>query len=124
MCIYRLLNLVSYSEFVPLNLLLQTINGTVALFVFKQKTADDMRISDWSSDVCSSDLATAWAVAANASPVPRRSPRWPGSSPKIGRASSRERGCQYVSIPAVAVALPIPHHDKRHSNQPRLLNVA
>src|SRR3546814_2952304 len=26
------------------------------LFVFKQKTADEMRISDWSSDVCSSDL--------------------------------------------------------------------
>src|SRR3546814_8109853 len=26
-------------------------------FVFKQKTAYDMRISDWSSDVCSSDLA-------------------------------------------------------------------
>src|SRR3546814_6111680 len=26
-------------------------------FFFKQKTADDMRISDWSSDVCSSDLA-------------------------------------------------------------------
>src|SRR3546814_7211039 len=25
-------------------------------FFFKQKTADDMRISDWSSDVCSSDL--------------------------------------------------------------------
>src|SRR3546814_1694541 len=28
-------------------------------FVFKQKTAYEMRISDWSSDVCSSDLATA-----------------------------------------------------------------
>src|SRR3546814_8730568 len=27
------------------------------LFCFKQKTADEMRISDWSSDVCSSDLA-------------------------------------------------------------------
>src|SRR3546814_4241563 len=26
-------------------------------FFFKQKTAYDMRISDWSSDVCSSDLA-------------------------------------------------------------------
>src|SRR3546814_15664976 len=26
------------------------------LFFFKQKTAYDMRISDWSSDVCSSDL--------------------------------------------------------------------
>src|SRR3546814_3703857 len=35
-------------------------------FFFKQKTAYEMRISDWSSDVCSSDLArlmvysTAW----------------------------------------------------------------
>src|SRR3546814_10791763 len=26
-------------------------------FVFKQKTAYELRISDWSSDVCSSDLA-------------------------------------------------------------------
>src|SRR3546814_9303947 len=26
-------------------------------FLFKQKTAYEMRISDWSSDVCSSDLA-------------------------------------------------------------------
>src|SRR3546814_10025489 len=29
------------------------------LFFFKQKTAYEMRISDWSSDVCSSDLASA-----------------------------------------------------------------
>src|SRR3546814_4692448 len=28
-------------------------------FFFKQKTAYEMRISDWSSDVCSSDLAFA-----------------------------------------------------------------
>src|SRR3546814_3733368 len=28
----------------------------VYLFFFKQKTAYEMRISDWSSDVCSSDL--------------------------------------------------------------------
>src|SRR3546814_8009169 len=28
-------------------------------FLFKQKTADEMRISDWSSDVCSSDLKVA-----------------------------------------------------------------
>src|SRR3546814_7966342 len=27
------------------------------LFFFKQKTAYEMRISDWSSDVCSSDLS-------------------------------------------------------------------
>src|SRR3546814_12697757 len=29
------------------------------VFFFKQKTAYEMRISDWSSDVCSSDLAAA-----------------------------------------------------------------
>src|SRR3546814_19182506 len=29
----------------------------VCSFYFKQKTAYDMRISDWSSDVCSSDLS-------------------------------------------------------------------
>src|SRR3546814_8087585 len=34
------------------------VNGVVLvwLFFFKQKTAYEMRISDWSSDVCSSDL--------------------------------------------------------------------
>src|SRR3546814_12379294 len=31
----------------------------IFVFFFKQKTAYEMRISDWSSDVCSSDLATA-----------------------------------------------------------------
>src|SRR3546814_1730638 len=31
-------------------------------FFFKQKTAYEMRISDWSSDVCSSDLAGAAAA--------------------------------------------------------------
>src|SRR3546814_3513552 len=28
----------------------------IVVFFFKQKTADEMRIIDWSSDVCSSDL--------------------------------------------------------------------
>src|SRR3546814_1924737 len=31
----------------------------IFVFVFKQKTAYELRISDWSSDVCSSDLAAA-----------------------------------------------------------------
>src|SRR3546814_3520867 len=31
-------------------------NVIVCFFCFKQKTAYEMRISDWSSDVCSSDL--------------------------------------------------------------------
>src|SRR3546814_16370940 len=33
--------------------------GNHSIFFFKQKTAYEMRISDWSSDVCSSDLAAA-----------------------------------------------------------------
>src|SRR3546814_5314818 len=32
-------------------------------FFFKQKTAYEMRISDWSSDVCSSDLSC-WRISA------------------------------------------------------------
>src|SRR3546814_2091973 len=39
-------------------------------FFFKQKTAYEMRISDWSSDVCSSDLRT--AAYAGRSRRPRR----------------------------------------------------
>src|SRR3546814_2285795 len=33
-------------------------------FFFKQKTAYEMRISDWSSDVCSSDLAHSEIITA------------------------------------------------------------
>src|SRR3546814_2835848 len=42
MCIFILNTVFSYDKCV--------------IFFFKQKTAYDMRISDWSSDVCSSDL--------------------------------------------------------------------
>src|SRR3546814_9899127 len=38
-------------------MLISRSNVTILLFFFfKQKTAYEMRISDWSSDVCSSDL--------------------------------------------------------------------
>src|SRR3546814_8197517 len=36
-----------------------TVCVNVFVFFFKQKTAYEMRISDWSSDVCSSDLRLA-----------------------------------------------------------------
>src|SRR3546814_7019105 len=42
-------------------LLVSTIR-LVIFFFFKQKTAYEMRISDWSSDVCSSDLEKAWSA--------------------------------------------------------------
>src|SRR3546814_7632090 len=37
-------------------------------FFFKQKTAYEMRISDWSSDVCSSDLASLAAAPLQCDP--------------------------------------------------------
>src|SRR3546814_4664819 len=39
-----------------------SIRAACLLFFFKQKTAYEMRISDWSSDVCSSDLHYRHAV--------------------------------------------------------------
>src|SRR3546814_16470167 len=39
------------------------MNYYISFFFFKQKTAYEMRISDWSSDVCSSDLIASTEVA-------------------------------------------------------------
>src|SRR3546814_14201668 len=90
-----------------------------------------MRISDWSSDVCSSDLAATTAEALNEIDLglwsgrnfdalaadkdwalwntARAHARPPGGEAmievqarEIGRASCRERVCQYVSISVVA----------------------
>src|SRR3546814_13045730 len=43
--------------------LLRISIAVYCFFFFKQKTAYEMRISDWSSDVCSSDLLVARDVA-------------------------------------------------------------
>src|SRR3546814_8536049 len=44
----------------------------LVFFCFKQKTAYDMRISDWSSDVCSSDLVEAEAALLGALMIDNR----------------------------------------------------
>src|SRR3546814_13985377 len=44
--------------------------GLMYFFFFKQKTAYEMRISDWSSDVCSSDLRHTCAQARRCFPQP------------------------------------------------------
>src|SRR3546814_16281598 len=41
------------------------------LLCFKQRTAYEMRMSDWSSDVCSSDLGTMWLTERKPSSVSR-----------------------------------------------------
>src|SRR3546814_4233876 len=57
-------------------------------FFFKQKTAYEMRISDWSSDVCSSDLVSRIRVLSSGRPqagmVWKCPPTWPG--PALGHA--------------------------------------
>src|SRR3546814_12943380 len=56
--------------------------SALRVFFFKQKTAYEMRISDWSSDVCSSDLAgtgdTFGAVVGKAKLVQGDAPRIEG----------------------------------------------
>src|SRR3546814_4939317 len=44
--------------------MLLCVNIVFCFFFFKQKTAYEMRISDWSSDVCSSDLFVAVLMTA------------------------------------------------------------
>src|SRR3546814_3837036 len=41
------------------------------VFFFKQKTASEMRISDWSSDVCSSDLFAMIGIEVDGRPLVR-----------------------------------------------------
>src|SRR3546814_5507078 len=41
----------------------------MCIFFFKQKTAYEMRISDWSSDVCSSDLRIGRQAGVNEEPA-------------------------------------------------------
>src|SRR3546814_7930225 len=52
----------------------------LVFFFFKQKTAYEMRISDWSSDVCSSDLLQRGREDADP-PGPRLDQEQPGSAP-------------------------------------------
>src|SRR3546814_7750504 len=92
-------------------------------FFFKQKTAYEMRISDWSSDVCSADLHTAQHVSTVDEEMLTEGIMFDGSSiagwkpinesdmnlnpdlstAEIGRASCRERVCQSVEISVGAV---------------------
>src|SRR3546814_9235742 len=48
------------------------VDYSLLVFFFKQKTAYEMRISDWSSDVCSSDLARRTLRASTSREAPAR----------------------------------------------------
>src|SRR3546814_6174598 len=91
---------------------ISVIHCCVFFFFCKQKTAYEMRISDWSSDVCSSDLTRAFRrrkawiailcmagvvslAALDVMPIGVAAIIAIGVI-QIGRASCRERVCQYV----------------------------
>src|SRR3546814_5747109 len=57
-------------------------------FFFKQKTAYEMRISDWSSDVCSSDLSDGpWQTRARECPLAGPGP-YSAATPQAGRSAA------------------------------------
>src|SRR3546814_8377236 len=100
------------------------MRSVVFCFFFKQKTAYEMRISDWSVDVCSSDLQrlhhrhradqSRWnvvelhlarvglgrrsglAVERDVEQIGRHAAHGEIAPLQIGSASCRERVCQYV----------------------------
>src|SRR3546814_13861513 len=59
------------------------------IFFFKQKTAYEMRISDWSSDVCSSDLRSSCTSAVPPEVVP----------PEAGADDDRRYLVEHFSVP-------------------------
>src|SRR3546814_15247424 len=74
-----------------------------------------MRISDWSSDVCSSDLPRAARRRGTTTRCRRARPPWRRRRPapsatEIGRASCGARVCPYVSISVVAVSVQQQHN--------------
>src|SRR3546814_5158610 len=85
----------------------------VLFFFFKQKTAYEMRISDWSSDVCSSDLRAgdrAHRVSGRRRPAGatlraftesagggRGIARWAGARGRTARSEERRVGKECVS---------------------------
>src|SRR3546814_9586585 len=109
--------------FLICHILLFIILCGILFFFCKHKTAYEMRISDWSSDVCSSDLFASFTIEsaplhyclslpfcfldalaisilqrslATDTQKPPSLSSWSISLKEIGRASCRERVCQYV----------------------------
>src|SRR3546814_12903439 len=89
-------------------------------FFFKQKTAYEMRISDWSSDVCSSDLSTPMrprCTCRSARPrTPSRSESWrPSAATSTPGAPSRSPPITISAGHALRLNVSIrleSHHDR------------
>src|SRR3546814_12943290 len=66
-------------------------------FFFKQKTAYEMRISDWSSDVCSSDLDLLISIDNNTTPAARVTNHFLGGDAAIDFVQPGPAGSYYLT---------------------------
>src|SRR3546814_14097676 len=86
-------------------------------FFFKQKTAYEMRISDWSSDVCSSDLRTdRWSRIDMRSHLPLVLAAFALTAPYSAKAAPASHGTHHVDA-ALEAALKAP--TRTHANVAR-----
>src|SRR3546814_19852411 len=79
-------------------------------FFFKQKTAYELRISYWSSDVCSSDLVVASPAPSSSSSLSRNQSAAAGTSSRVNSPTSSARSAPWRTTPLSA---------RRPDNRPR-----
>src|SRR3546814_10727912 len=83
----------------------------VVFFFFKQKTAYEMRISDWSSDVCSSDLfCYGWFILPESLPPARRAPFNPRRANPVGALILLRRYPQVLGLATVLFFSQLAHY--------------
>src|SRR3546814_18024832 len=94
------------------------------VFLFKQKTAYEMRISDWSSDVCSSDLAVEKCLdrlredfPADRNAQPREAVQ--SHALKVEHASSSMNVCGFLTGETRCCTCPLLSPVWRCANEPR-----
>src|SRR3546814_14265357 len=88
-------------------------------FCFKQKTAYEMRISDWSSDVCSSDLGISGVVGYRLGRGDAPQPENVSAAP----AQRQDDGSLILVRAPAEPAPPAPHAIPRHAVRERAIGV-
>src|SRR3546814_9418960 len=105
-----------------------THDVNVSVCFFKQKTAYEMRISDWSSDVCSSDLGEARSARRRSRRIGARTGEsrqgvrlYPAHAARrygsLGTVMVRERSRGRMTTPRAARAFPSNDHTRPRSEE-------
>src|SRR3546814_7422315 len=89
---------------------------SMLLLFFKRKTAYEMRISDWSSDVCSSDLHDACRHAADRHAEEPRHGVGEGEGPGQGGGDGKAQADEARRVVEKGFAFQNVHHALRHAD--------